>query len=122
MRIQEGLDLPQEGQLTGLGGFDEQRVLVFAEVEAQKIESVRNVGNARFLAVQLHAGMRPQPVSHDGNEPLGLLLRLTGDDEIVRVADDMDADAATAGTPSVSADKLFQVCFQTMEGDIGKHG
>ena len=62
IRIQERLHLPQEGLLTGLGGFDEELAVVFAEIKAEKIESVRHMRDVRFLAIQLHAGVLLQPV------------------------------------------------------------
>ena len=58
IRVQERLHLPQEGQFTGLGGFDEELAVVLAEVKSKEIEPVRNMGDMRFFVAQLDARVR----------------------------------------------------------------
>ena len=108
--------LVQESVRIFLGGLDKQLAAILAEILSEEVEPLFNMGDAGFLWRELQATVAHKLLDHWLNLIFQYFLGRAGDDEVVRISNEVYFQA---GCP-LDRELLFEQPFQSVQCQVSQ--
>ncbi len=104
------------------GGLDEQLSAILAQVLSEEVEPLPDVRDAGFLWRELQAPVAQELLDQWLDFIFQHGLVRAGDDEVIRIPDEVYPWADGFSVRILPGEALFQECFQSVQSQVGQRG
>ena len=123
VRINNSTDFLQKRVRVLFRRFHQRLAVIFAEVLSEEVKPLVNMGDACLVGGERQPSFLQEPLHQGANFTFQQLLRVAGDDEVVRIANEIDLGRPDfAGFPLLPWEVFGQQRFQSVQRQVRQRG